>query len=126
LQNVDFLTQAIDSTCPDFSVGCVPFGFLLRNPYGELRGGCNGFFLYGAVDTDQLWVHPEERGKGWGRFLMEQVHIWGKESGCHIATVRTMSFQKALLFYQALGYRTDYTRTGYIQNSSCLFLSKKL
>jgi hypothetical protein len=50
----------------------------------------------GSIYTDQLWVHPGSRKKGLGHQLMEAVHDYGRKLGCRIATVATMSFQKAI------------------------------
>jgi GNAT superfamily N-acetyltransferase len=82
--------------------------------------------FYGTIYTDQLWVHPDYRHKGYGRQLMESVHEYGREIGCIIATVATMSFQSAKDFYEHLGYECDFERSGYVSGSSCLFLRKIL
>lgn len=57
---------------------------------------------------------------------MDRVHELGKSEGCKIATVQTMDFQNAENFYKKLGYRTDFTRSGYIGDSSCVFMIKEL
>ena len=43
-----------------------------------------------------------------------------------LATVSTMNFQNAIVFYQKLGYEIDYERKNYINGSKCFLLSKKL
>ncbi len=58
--------------------------------------------FYGNIYTDQLWVHLDCCGKGYGHKLMESVHDYGREIGCSIATVVTMSFQGAKDFYEHL------------------------
>jgi ribosomal protein S18 acetylase RimI-like enzyme len=57
---------------------------------------------------------------------MEGVHDYGRENGCSMATVATMSFQNAKAFYEKLGYVVDFERSGYTQNSSCIFLKRSL
>jgi ribosomal protein S18 acetylase RimI-like enzyme len=57
---------------------------------------------------------------------MEKVHDYGRESGCMMATVATMSFQGATKFYKKLGYTIDFERAGYTKNASCIFLKKNL
>ena len=81
---------------------------------------------FGSMYTDQLWVHPDHRKKGLGHKLMEAVHDYGRKSECSMATVATMSFQGAKIFYEKLGYVMDFERAGYTQNSSCIFLKRSL
>jgi GNAT superfamily N-acetyltransferase len=57
--------------------------------------GCKGSVIFGSIYTDQLWVHPAHRKNGLGHKLMEIVHDYGRRSGCSMATVATMSFQRA-------------------------------
>ena len=57
---------------------------------------------------------------------MKAVHNYGRKSGCSMATVVTMSFQGAVVFYEKLGYIMDFERGGYTQNSSCHFMRKEL
>jgi len=56
--------------------------------------------------------------------LMERVHDYGREVGCTLATVATMSFQGVQSFYEKLGYEVDFERKGYANGSSCLFMKK--
>lgn len=48
-----------------------------------------------------------------------------KTRECHFAFVETMSFQ-ALEFYQKMGFKQDFVRTGYAHNTSFHYLSRKL
>jgi ribosomal protein S18 acetylase RimI-like enzyme len=57
---------------------------------------------------------------------MDKIHQYGKEQGCTMATLSTMSFQNALGLYQKLGYKIDFEREGYVQSSEMLFLRKEL
>ena len=123
--DINFLTQKIDAETPEFGP-VYPFGFFLRDENNHIVAGCNGFVIYGAIYTDQLWVDHRYRNTGLGRVLMEQVHDYGREIGCTMATVATMSFQGAQEFYERLGYEVDFERKGYVNGSSCLFLKKEL
>lgn len=82
--------------------------------------------IFGSIYTDQLWVHPDHRKNGLGRKLMEAVHDYGRRSGCLIASVATMDFQGAVVFYEKLGYVMDFERPGYTGSSSCHFMRKAL
>lgn len=126
-EDIDFLTKKINEESKNSqSDGAYPFAFFMRDGDGAIIAGCNGSIIYGVIYTDQLWVHPEYRSQSYGRALMEKVHSLGKEKGCGLATVSTIDFQNARSFYECLGYVVDFERRGYAQNSSCLFLKKKL
>jgi len=125
IADIDFLTQKINEETPEYGK-VVPFGFFNRNEQGEIIAGASGFVLYGAIYTDQLWVKKRYRRQGLARELMKKVHDFGKEQGCTMATVQTMSFQNAVGFYKNLGYTQDFERSGHIKNSSYIFLSKSL
>lgn len=123
--DIDFLTQQINQETSDFGFA-YPFSFFMRDGAGTIIAGCNGSVLFGCMYTDQLWVNKNYRRQGLGRQLMEAVHRYGREAGCRIATVNTMSFQGAQSFYERLGYVVDFQRPGYAHNTSCIFLKRSL
>jgi len=123
--DIDFLTKKINQETPEFGEA-YPFGFFVRDKNNQIIAGCNGSLIFGNIYTDQLWVHPEHRGSGLGQKLMAEVHNYGYENECRIATVTTMSFQGAKGFYEKLGYTVDFERQGYSKESNCLFLRKIL
>lgn len=104
----------------------VPFGIFERDANGSLIAGLNGYIVYGAAYTDQLWVRPEYRARGIARKMMEKVFEYGREQGCTIATVQTMNFQGARDFYLKLGFEVDFERTSYANGVTCIFLMKRL
>ncbi len=123
--HIDFLRQKIDEETPEY--GEIPsFAFFAKDENDQIIGGCNGFIVHGAIYTDQLWVHKDYRKNGLGRKIMEHVHIYAQNQECKMATVCTMSFQGSLGFYEKLGYKVDFERQGYTNNSKCIFLSKKV
>lgn len=103
-----------------------PFAFFIRDQQANIIAGCSGYVIYGSIYTDLLWVNKEYRKNGLGKSLMEKVHDYGRKMNCKIATVATMSFQKARAFYEKLGYECDFERQGYINKSTSIFLKKKL
>ena len=123
--DIDFLTQKINQETHEFGEAH-PFAFFIRDDKSNIIAGCNGSIIFGSIYTDQLWVHPAHRSMGLGHKLMGAVHDYGRKLGCRIATVATMSFQGASGFYEKLGYIVDFERSGYRQNSSCIFLKRSL
>lgn len=124
-EDMGFLTQKINEASPDFE-GAYPFAFSIRDENKQIIAGCNGSVIFGVIYTDQLWVHPDHRKAGLGRQLMEEVHDYGRQVGCTMATVATMTFQNACPFYERLGYQVDFERKGYAKGSSCLFMRRDL
>ena len=57
---------------------------------------------------------------------MEQIHEYGKKNECGFATIQTMGFQGAIKFYEKLGYIKEFERTGYSNDSYCIFMRKIL
>lgn len=124
-EDTEFLSQKIIQETPGFEE-VSPFAFFIRDEEGGIIAGCNGYLLFGAIYTDQLWVHPGYRKGGLGRQLMTRVHDYGLEKGCAMATVGTMTFQGAQAFYEKLGYGVDFEQAGYARNSSMLSLKRGL
>ena len=122
--DINFLTHKLNEETKEIG-SASSFAFFMRDEEGKIIAGCNGSVIFGCIYTDQLWVDQKCRKQGLGKQLMETVHDYGKKNGCAMATVCTMSFQ-AQGFYEKLGYIINFERHGYTQNSSCLFLQKKL
>ncbi len=123
--DINFLTQKINQETPEFGKSH-PFAFFIRDDQNQVLAGCNGNLIFGSIYTDQLWVRSDHRKRGLGCKLMEMVHGYGRENRCIMASISTMSFQGALVFYEKLGYIVDFERSGYEQNSSFIFMKKKL
>lgn len=123
-KEIDLLTQAINQDYKQYGTAS-PFAIFLRDQNQTILAGCNGSIIYGTIYTDQIWVSPTLRQKGIGKKLMETVHDLGKKKQCRLATVTTMDFQVSS-FYIKLGYHIDFTRQGYQNGSTCLYLSKNL
>ena len=123
--DVDFITKQINQETSEYGEA-YPFAFFMRDDDSKIIAGANGFVIYGAIYTDQLWVDKDYRGQGFSTKLMAKVHEFGKLEGCKIATVQTMTFQGAQSFYEKLGYVQDFKRAGYVNGSSCIFMRKAL
>ncbi len=118
--DLDFLTREINEELAAHS-----FTIFIRDKEGKIIAGCNGSIICGSIYTDQLWVDPSLRNQGLGTKLMKSAHEHGKKHGCMLATVTTMDFQ-APNFYAKLGYKIDFSKEGYSNGASCIFMSKKL
>ena len=123
--DIEFLTKQINKETSEYGEA-YPFAFFMRDDAAEIIAGANGFVIYGAIYTDQLWVDKDYRGQGFAKKIMDKVHEFGKLEGCKIATVQTMSFQGAQSFYEKLGYVQDFKRAGYVNGSNCIFMRKAL
>ena len=123
--DVDFLTNKINDETIEYGQAS-PFGFFIKDVSQNIIAGANGFIIYGSVYTDQLWVSKKCRKQGIARKIMENVHDYGRNQKCSIATIQTMEFQGAVEFYKKLGYIQDFKRSGYINNCHCIFMKKEL
>jgi GNAT superfamily N-acetyltransferase len=123
--DIEYLTEKINTETKTYGEAR-PFGFFIRDESRQIIAGANGFVIYGKIYTDQLWVEPAFRNQGLARELMEKVQQFGLKEGCTMASISTMSFQKAVPFYKRLGYQVDFERHGHVNGSSCFFMSKSL
>lgn len=101
------------------------FGFFVYSDSNKVLAGCNGAILYGCLYIDSLWVDEALRHQNVGTRLITSAEIFGKEKGCLFATVNTMDWE-ALGFYQKLGYKIEFQRRGYLNDSTMYFLRKSL
>jgi GNAT superfamily N-acetyltransferase len=123
--DIAFVTKQINQETLEYGEA-FPFAFFIRDGEENIIGAANGFLVYGAIYTDQLWVNKFYRRQGFARKIMEKVHKFGKNEGCNFAIVQTMSFQGAQPFYEKLGYVQDFKRSGYVRESDCIFMRKSL
>jgi GNAT superfamily N-acetyltransferase len=123
--DLKFLTDKINAETPEYDEA-YSFAFFIRDQNQQIIAGCNGSVVFGAIDTDQLWVNPGYRKQGLGKQLMQAVHAQGIAVGCKIATVATMRFQGAIEFYEKLGYCCDFVQDGYVNGKQCVLLRMEL
>jgi len=69
------------------------------NPIGAL----SGHTLYGRLHIGRLATHPDHRGRGVGRRLMEEAAAWARGRQLHSLTLSTWEHQ-AEDFYVKLGF----------------------
>ena len=102
-----------------------PVNYFLKNKRGETLGGLMGSVWGGWLHIAWLWVDESVRGQDWGTRLMDLAEAYGRERGCHSATLDTHSFQ-ARPFYEARGYEVFGTLDDYPKGHKKFFLRKKL
>jgi ribosomal protein S18 acetylase RimI-like enzyme len=73
-------------------------------------------YAFGSVDAhgrgelESIYVGPEHRGQGLGRALALRQLAWLREQGAHpIRVTVAVGNERALPFYEALGFRTRAT-----------------
>lgn len=101
-----------------------PFAYFLRNSSHEIIAGCNGVIFYECMYIDQLWVHASYRNQKLGTLLIKQAEQYAKEQNCALITLNTMDWE-ALGFYEKLGYKLDFVRSGLKNNSKLYHLRKQ-
>jgi GNAT superfamily N-acetyltransferase len=97
----------------------------LRGPNGELRGGLFGHTWGGWLEVRLVWVHEDERGKGYGTRMLAAVEEAARARGCHTSILETHSFQ-APAFYTRHGYQVYAELAEYPIGHSKLYLRKSL
>lgn len=91
---------------------------------GRLIAGVSAWSMGPDVHIDMLAVDEAERGRGFGRMLLERVEQDARQNGCTTASVDTFSFQ-APHFYPALGYEVVF-RYALDDGSERIYFSKRL
>ena len=97
----------------------------VRGEEGQLVGGIVGWMWGQCLEINYLWVHPDVRGRGYGKRLVETVEAEARGHGCRTAILDTYTFQ-APAFYQKLGYEVLFAVEGYPRGYQKLFLKKCL
>lgn len=123
-ENRKMLERAID----DFNARTVPgldqrFALLLRDAEGTLAGGLDGVIGWEWLFVDNLWVHDELRGQGYGRDLLLRAERRALQHGCRSAWLDTF---QALGFYRKCGYSVFGTLEDYPPGQTRYFLKKRL
>lgn len=65
-ENIDFLKDQLNKAAAGFK-SVDTFVFFIKDADKQIQAGLDGFFMYGAICTDQLWVAPGYRRLGLGR-----------------------------------------------------------
>jgi ribosomal protein S18 acetylase RimI-like enzyme len=101
-----------------------PVSFEILNDH-ELIGAVVVRIFWGQLHIKNLAVSKKYRGLNLAKKLMERAFAYGRAQGCTFAFVETMNFQ-APEFYQKLGFKVDFVRSGYAKDTSFYYLRKNL
>jgi len=105
--------------------GFHPVAVFIRDPNGKIVGGVSGTMNWSWLAINLLWVHPDRRGRGLGRRLMETIEEHARQHGCTHAQVDTLGFQ-APAFYQSLGYESFAMLPDYAPGHPRIYFKKNL
>jgi GNAT superfamily N-acetyltransferase len=100
-------------------------GVFVHDAQDQLVGGIAGWVWGRVLEINYLWLHPDLRGLGYGKRLIETLEEAARAQGCRTAVLDTFSFQ-APEFYQGLGYQAFGSVDGYPDGHRKLFFRKDL
>lgn len=101
------------------------FGFFIRDGQQEIVAGLSGWTWAQACEIRELWVHPSQRGKGYGRHLLEAAEQEAGRRGCKVIFLSSYSFQ-APRFYQKHGYELAWQLKDFPPGYQYCFLVKRI
>lgn len=84
----------------------------------NIIGATVGYIFYGSLLIDMLWVEYKHRKKGVGKKLLKKLEDIAISKGARFATVTSMDWWDAKNFYEKQGYKLEFTRHGYQNNST--------
>ncbi|MDR0329315.1 MAG: GNAT family N-acetyltransferase [Rickettsia sp.] len=87
--------------------------------------GIKGTLIYGCLYVDTLWVSEDFRGQNYGTLLMSKAENLARERNCRFMNLCTTDWQ-ARPFYEKLGFKLEFVRSGYDKDSELYFLKKDL
>jgi GNAT superfamily N-acetyltransferase len=102
-----------------------PLTLLLRGRSGRLVGGLAATTYWGWLEVETLWLHPDLRGRGFGRALLRHAEHVALQRGCSAAFLTTFSFQ-ARDFYLRLGWVIVGELADYPPGASYCWMRKAL
>lgn len=85
------------------------FALVLTNKAGKIFGVLNAFTAFSEVYIDDMWVHKSQRGKGYGRKLIQVLEDHFEGKGFNNMNLVTSTFQ-APEFYRKCGFIAEFMR----------------
>ncbi len=103
----------------------LPLGLKLENEAGEMIAGLSARTFGNWLMIDNFWVSESLRGQQIGSQMLEEAERIARERGCIYAILDTLNFQ-ARPFYEARGYRLEWTQEQYPKTGCKYFMTKTL
>lgn len=85
------------------------FALVLTSDSGKVCGILNGFTAFSEIYIDDMWVHKSERGKGYGKKLIENLEEHFEGKGFNNMNLVTSEFN-APEFYKKCGFTVEFVR----------------
>jgi len=97
----------------------------VKSPTGERLAGLHGWTWGGSGYIQDLWVHKDFRGQGYGTQLLHAAEHEARTRGCHHVVLDSYSFQ-APAFYQKQGYEVFAVLEDHPRHHRNYYLRKRL
>jgi ribosomal-protein-alanine N-acetyltransferase len=98
----------------DLANAGVAYGYVLNRPDGRGVAFCTVWVVLDEVHINNVAVHPDWRGRGFGRALLEYVLDLWEKLGAGRATLEVRrSNEVAINLYEKLGFTVAGTRRDY-------------
>lgn len=101
------------------------FSFSCLDKDKNFVAGIKGTLIYGCLCVDTLWVSEDFRGQNYGTLLMSKAENLERERNCNFMNLCTTDWQ-AKPFYEKLGFKLEFVRSGYDKDSELYYLKKDL
>jgi GNAT superfamily N-acetyltransferase len=101
------------------------FAIFIRNEQQEIVAGLSGWTWAEACEIQNLWVHSDWRGQGYGRDLLQSAEAEARARGCRVILLSSYSFQ-APRFYQKFGYELAWQLNDFPPGHQNCYLVKRL
>ncbi|WP_258406702.1 GNAT family N-acetyltransferase [Shewanella alkalitolerans] len=103
----------------------LPLGLKLENEAGEMIAGLSARTFGNWLMIDNFWVSESLRGQQIGSQMLQEAERIARDRGCIYAILDTLNFQ-ARPFYEARGYRLEWTQKQYPATGCKYFMTKTL
>lgn len=92
---------------------------------GDIPVGCGAIKEYtpDIAEVKRMFVHPDYRGQGIARLILEELELWAGESGFSKCILETGKRQiEAVGLYQKMNYKVipNYGQYRGVENSVCM------
>ncbi len=104
------------------SIENIPYVILIYENEKPVACGAMKPFNSNSVEIKRMYTQPDQRGKGLGRKVLDELAVWAKEEGYKNLVLETgASFEAAIALYQKYGFTkiSNYGQYEGIESSVC-------